>query len=110
MNGSEEDLLQPEFTKAATSHRTVFTSMMKNLREAKFEHYVKGTEKEYFLEKKLVECMQVGFNPKPLHISTVLISARSASPNILEAYEVQPRRNLPFSHGPKNSLPTPRPQ
>lgn len=95
MNGSEDDLLQPEFTKAATSHRTVFTSMMKNLREAKYEHYIKGTEKEYILEKKLVECMQVGFNHK-LHDLIILISAQSVLPNILEVYEAQPRRSSPF--------------
>lgn len=58
LNGSEDELLRPEFTKAATSHRTVFIPLMKNLREAKYEHYVRGTEKEYVLEKSLVECMQ----------------------------------------------------
>lgn len=52
----------------------MFTSLMKNLREAKYEHYVKGTEKEYILEKKLVECMQVGSDTKNLHSLTVLIS------------------------------------
>lgn len=94
MNGSEEDLLQPEFTKAATSHRTVFTSMMKNLKEAKFEHYINGTEKEYILEKKLVECMQVSFNHR-LHSSIALTPSKSALPNILEVYEAQPRPSLP---------------
>lgn len=59
LKGSEDELLGFKFTKAATSHRTVFVPLMKNLREARYEHYVRGTEKEYILEKSLVECLQV---------------------------------------------------
>ncbi|KAL7269959.1 hypothetical protein RUND412_007347 [Rhizina undulata] len=58
LNGSEEELLQPEFKAASATYRTVFTSLLKNLGEAKYEHYVKGTEKEYQFEKDLVQCMQ----------------------------------------------------
>lgn len=36
----------------------MFTSLTKNLNEAKYEHYIRGTEQEYELETKLVECMQ----------------------------------------------------
>jgi hypothetical protein len=58
LNGSEDELLGTAFKKAAANHRTVFTSLTKNLSEAKYEHYVRGTEQEYELEKKLVDCMQ----------------------------------------------------
>ncbi|RPB16577.1 hypothetical protein P167DRAFT_532133 [Morchella conica CCBAS932] len=58
LSGTEEELLEPQFVKASTSLRTVFVPLMKNLREAKYEHYVRGTEREYVLEKKIVECMQ----------------------------------------------------
>ena len=36
----------------------MFTSLIKNLKEAKYEHYLRGTEQEYKVEKKLIECMQ----------------------------------------------------
>ncbi|MCJ1395416.1 hypothetical protein MMC18_008302 [Xylographa bjoerkii] len=56
--GNEEDLEQQAFIAAFDRYRTVFASLTKNLREAKFEHYVLGTEAEYQLEAKLVKCMQ----------------------------------------------------
>lgn len=58
LTGSEEELLQNQFQNASSKHRTALMSLAKNLREAKFEHYVMGTEHEYFLEAKLVNCMQ----------------------------------------------------
>ena len=36
----------------------MLASLTKNLKEAKSEHYVLGTEKEYQLEAKLVSCIQ----------------------------------------------------
>lgn len=59
LTGSEEELLQNQFQNASNEYRTGLTSLTKNLREAKFEHYVMGTEHEYFLEAKLVNCMQL---------------------------------------------------
>ncbi|MCJ1294171.1 hypothetical protein MMC34_005728 [Xylographa carneopallida] len=56
--GNEEDLEHREFIAASDRYRSVFASLTKNLREAKFEHYVLGTEAEYQLEAKLVKCMQ----------------------------------------------------
>ena len=56
--GNEEDLEHRAFIAASDRYRTVFASLTKNLREAKFEHYVLGTEAEYQLEAKLVKCMQ----------------------------------------------------
>ena len=56
--GNEEDLEQHAFVAASERYRAVFSSLTKNLREAKFEHYAFGTEAEYHLEAKLVKCMQ----------------------------------------------------
>lgn len=58
LTGSEEELLQDPFLRRSTQYRAVFESLPKNLKEAKFEHYVMGTENEYQLEVKLVSCMQ----------------------------------------------------
>lgn len=58
LTGSEEELRQAQFLRASTHHHEVFASLTKNLKEAKFEHYVAGTENQYHLEAKLVNCMQ----------------------------------------------------
>lgn len=58
LTGSEEELRQAQFLRASTHHREVFASLTKNLKEAKFEHYVVGRENQYHLEAKLVNCMQ----------------------------------------------------
>lgn len=58
LNGSEQELRQAQFLRVSSHHREVFVLMTKNLREARFEHYVMGTENEYHLEAKLVDCMQ----------------------------------------------------
>ena len=58
LTGSEEELRQAQFIRASSHHGEVFVSLTKNLREAKFEHYVVGTENQYHLEAKLVDCMQ----------------------------------------------------
>lgn len=59
LTGSEEELVQNQFQNSSNKYRTGLMSLSKNLREAKFEHYVMGTEHEYFLEAKLVNCMQL---------------------------------------------------
>ncbi|KAF8422669.1 Fusaric acid resistance protein-like-domain-containing protein [Tirmania nivea] len=58
LTGSEDMLSLSTYLEACKGHRLVFTSMSKQLMEAKYEHYVKGTEKQYRLESKLVDCMQ----------------------------------------------------
>ncbi|PUU72381.1 Fusaric acid resistance protein-like-domain-containing protein [Tuber borchii] len=58
LNGSEDELLGERFKSATANHRTVFTSLIKNLKEAKYEHYLRGTEQEYKVEKQLIDCMQ----------------------------------------------------
>lgn len=58
LTGSEEELQQKSFRDASDKYKKVFTSLTKNLKEAKYEHYFLGAEKEYQLEAKLVNCMQ----------------------------------------------------
>ena len=58
LTGSEEDLQQDSFQDASDKYKKILTSLTKNLKEAKYEHYVVGTEKEYQLEAKLVNCIQ----------------------------------------------------
>lgn len=58
LSGSETDLRSTSFNKAQSRYKSVFTQLTKNLREARFEHYVLGTEEEYRLEANLVYCMQ----------------------------------------------------
>jgi hypothetical protein len=56
--GSEEELGKDIFTLAAAQHKKAFTSLPKHLKEAKYEHFVTGTESEYRIEAKLVQCVQ----------------------------------------------------
>lgn len=58
LTGTEEDLQQTSFLTASARYRNVLSSLAKNLKEAKYEHYVMGTEVEYHLQAKLVNCMQ----------------------------------------------------
>lgn len=58
LDGSEEELQQQQFLNASDKYKKVFNSLTKNLKEAKYEHYINGTENEYQLEAKLVNCMQ----------------------------------------------------
>lgn len=58
LSGSQEDLQRVPSIRASERYRVGFSSLSKNLREARFEHYVMGTEREYGIEAKLVECMQ----------------------------------------------------
>ena len=58
LSGSDDEMRQDTFTKSAERYKTVFGSLTKNLREAKFEHYAFGTEDEYQLELKIVSSLQ----------------------------------------------------
>jgi hypothetical protein len=58
LSGSEEELASAEFVDAEARHRKAYGQLDKLVREAKLEHYVFGTEKEYRLEKKLVRWVQ----------------------------------------------------
>ncbi|KAF2147466.1 uncharacterized protein K452DRAFT_217473 [Aplosporella prunicola CBS 121167] len=58
LSGFEEDLKHPDYVEAAEKYKSVFNSLTKNLGEAKMEHYLLGTEKEYWIEARLVRCME----------------------------------------------------
>ncbi|KAI9893222.1 MAG: hypothetical protein M1814_000349 [Vezdaea aestivalis] len=50
---------RPSSFKAIESrHNTAMAALTKHLREAKYEHYVWGTERQYHLEVRIVDCMQ----------------------------------------------------
>lgn len=56
--GSEDELKTPDYQDAIKRHKDLLASIEKNLIEAKYEHFVAGTERQYRLEAKLVDCMQ----------------------------------------------------
>lgn len=58
LSGSEEELTSAEFINAETKHRKAYSQLDSLVREAKLEHFVAGTEREYRLEKKLVRWVQ----------------------------------------------------
>ncbi|KAI9368946.1 transcriptional regulator of RNA polII, SAGA, subunit-domain-containing protein [Aspergillus egyptiacus] len=58
LTGSEEDLQTAEFADAAARHKKAYSRLDFLVKEAKLEHYVGGTEKEYRLEKNLVRWVQ----------------------------------------------------
>ena len=58
LTGSEEELKQQQYLDTSEKYKKAFNSLRKNLKEAKYEHYFAGTEKEYELEAMLVQCIQ----------------------------------------------------
>lgn len=56
--GSEEELTSPRYRAAMDKYKSQLASIDKNLVEAKYEHFIAGTEAEYRLEARLVDCMQ----------------------------------------------------
>ena len=58
LTGSEAELHQKRFLDASNQYKAVINSMSTHLKEAKYEHFVVGTEREYRLAAKLVNCMQ----------------------------------------------------
>ena len=58
LSGSEEELKQQRFLDASIKHKKALDSLTKNLKEAKYEHYMAGTERQYKLEAKIVHCIQ----------------------------------------------------
>ena len=58
LTGQEEELSQEVFSETLKRYKKLYTSLTKNLKEAKYEHYVTGTEREYAMYVQLVNCMQ----------------------------------------------------
>lgn len=58
LSGSENELQGKSVNRALSQYNSVFTQLSMHLKEAKLEHYVLGTEDQYKLEARLVNCMQ----------------------------------------------------
>lgn len=58
LSGSEEDLKTPSFMKASDQSKAQYKTLVKNLGEAKYEHYFLGTEEEYEISSQLVKCLE----------------------------------------------------
>ena len=58
LTGREEELQRPAFIEASERHKKSSSALKTNLKEAKNEHYVYGTERQYRLEARIVSCMQ----------------------------------------------------
>ena len=58
LSGSEMALQSQSYLNTLEKFKKTILSMKKNLREAKFEHFVLGTEREYYLEARIVNSMQ----------------------------------------------------
>jgi len=58
LKGSDDELKSAAFQIATKRYISEFAALTKNLREAKMEHYVLGTEDQYHVEAKIVNCMQ----------------------------------------------------
>ncbi|KIL92250.1 hypothetical protein FAVG1_04658 [Fusarium avenaceum] len=58
LSGSEEGLLSDGFIAASTHYSKSYNQMMKDMREAKFEHYFLGHEEIYEHEKSVARSME----------------------------------------------------
>lgn len=58
LNGSENDLALAEYLASSSSYSSLYTSILKNLREAKFEHYFVGHDKLYAAQRSVVQSME----------------------------------------------------
>lgn len=58
LSGSEADLKTPEFLRASDQSKSTYKTLVKNLGEAKYEHYTLGTEEEYTIASRLVKCLE----------------------------------------------------
>jgi gas vesicle protein len=58
LSGTEQDLKSDSFVQATNQINSTFKTLVKNLGEAKFEHYALGTEQEYKINARLVKCLE----------------------------------------------------
>jgi Fusaric acid resistance protein-like len=57
LTGFEQELEEKPFKDIAERHLKTYSTLGKNLKEAKYEHYAVGTERQYKIEAKLVHCV-----------------------------------------------------
>ena len=58
LSGDEAELEDQQFSAASERHRKTFGTIQQNLKEAKYEHYLLGTERQAFNEARLAQCIQ----------------------------------------------------
>lgn len=58
LSGSEQDLKSQPYIDAANQNKTIFKTMVQNLKEAKYEYYVLGKEEEYKVVERLVKSLE----------------------------------------------------
>ncbi|KAI9680274.1 MAG: hypothetical protein M1822_007273 [Bathelium mastoideum] len=58
LTGSDYEIEHPKLREASAKHTSLINALPDQLYQAKYEHYVRGTEKEYRIEAELVKCMQ----------------------------------------------------
>ncbi|KAF1963582.1 hypothetical protein CC80DRAFT_460415 [Byssothecium circinans] len=58
LSGSAKDLKTPSFIRASDQSKSTYKTLVKNLGEAKYEHYVLGTEEEHKIAARLVKCLE----------------------------------------------------
>lgn len=58
LSGFEQELEEKPFKNITERHLKTYSTLGKNLKEAKYEHYVAGTERQYRVEARLVRCVQ----------------------------------------------------
>lgn len=58
LTGSEEELEQRGLQEVSKRLKSQYASLSKNLQEGKWEHYMFGTEAQYHIEVKLLNCMR----------------------------------------------------
>ena len=56
--GSEDELKHPVVTAATEKLNSAYNSLDPNLAESRFEHFIFGSEKVFWIEKRLMACMQ----------------------------------------------------
>lgn len=55
LKGSESDLALAEYLASSSTYSSLYTQLLKNLREAKFEHYFVGHDKLYVAQRSVVK-------------------------------------------------------
>ena len=58
LTGTDYEMEYPMIREASAKHKSLVNALPDQLYQAKYEHYVLGTEKEYRIETRLVNCMQ----------------------------------------------------
>ncbi|KAJ9612633.1 hypothetical protein H2200_004230 [Cladophialophora chaetospira] len=58
LSGDEAELEDHVFQSISDQNKKLSSTMTQNLKEARYEHYLMGTERQAFIEKRLAQCMQ----------------------------------------------------